>query len=160
MHELDSLSDGVDPVIVEHPFLAGLKPEFRHFLSDCGSLRSFAAQQQIFREGGEADHFYLIVSGSVILETFVPGCGMVTVQSLGSGDALGWSWLFPPYEWHFTATTHAPTEVISFGAAALRAKAQEDPSFHNEFLSRIANTLFQRLLSTRKQLIDFCGARS
>ena len=25
------------------------------------------------------------------------------VQTIGPGDALGWSWLFAPHRWHFTA---------------------------------------------------------
>src|SRR5690348_10568813 len=108
MQTLESL----EQLIAEHPFVAGLKPAFLHLLEECANVRRFGAQQQIFHEGGEADHFYLIIKGKVALETFVPGCGMVTIQTLQDGDALGWSWLFPPSRWHFTATTLAPTEVL------------------------------------------------
>src|SRR5687768_9852745 len=118
-------------VVEEHPFLSGLDPKFCSFFYDCASIRRFASQQVIFQEGGEADHFYLIINGNVTLETFVPGCGMVTIQTLGPGDALGWSWLFRPYKWHFTAVTHAPTEVISLDASRLLAKASEDREFHD-----------------------------
>ena len=149
----------LESLIKEHPFLSGLDPEFHDFFYDCASVRRFASQQQIFQEGGEADHFYLIVSGKVALETFVPGCGMVTIQSLGPGDALGWSWLFPPHEWHFTATTREPTEVISLNAEALRAKAEANRDFHDKLVTKVAATLHQRLLGTREQLIDLYGIR-
>ena len=151
--------NGLDALIMEHPFLSGINPEFCGFLSDCASLRRFASRQEIFHEGGEADHFYLITAGSVALETFVPGCGMATIQTLGPGDALGWSWLFPPFKWHFTATTRAPTEVISFDASTLRAKAEENRDFRDELLTRVAKTLLDRLLGTRMQLIDLYGIR-
>lgn len=151
--------DGLEVLIKEHPFLAELNPEFYDFFHDCGSLRRFASHQQIFQEGGEADHFYLILTGTVALETFVPGRGMVTIQTLGPGEALGWSWLFPPQQWHFTATTRAPTEVISFNAAALRAKAEENRDFRDELLTRVAKTLLDRLQATRRQLIAQHGTQ-
>jgi CRP-like cAMP-binding protein len=150
MQTMDSLLT----LITEHPFLAGLRPEFCDIFQDCATVRRFASQQQIFREGGDADHFYLLLTGSVSLETFVPGCGTVTIQNIGAGEALGWSWLFPPYQWHFTATTREPTEVISLDAAALRAKAEQDRDFRDELLTRIVKTLFQRLMGAREQLID------
>ena len=151
--------DAVENLLMKHPFLTGLNEECRDIFGDCATLRRFAANQRIFQEGSEADHFYLIVSGKVALETFVPGLGMVTVQRLGAGDALGWSWLFPPRQWHFTASTQAPTEVISLDAAALRNKAEENREFRDELLTRVSRTLLERLLATRMQLIDVYGMR-
>jgi len=145
--------DTLQTLITEHPFLAGLRAEFCDFFQACATVRRFASHQQIFNEGGEADHFYLILSGSVALETLVPGCGLVTIQNLGAGEVLGWSWLFPPYEWHFTATTREPTEVISLDAGALRARAEQDRDFQEELLTRIVKTLYRRLMGTREQLV-------
>jgi len=149
----------VDRLVVQHPFLDGLCPEFYDFFRECASLRRFRAQQEIFHEGGEADHFYLVLSGSVALETFVPGSGMATIQTIGAGEALGWSWLFPPFQWHFTATTQSTTEVISFNAAVLRAKSIENRDFRDELLTRVTKTLLQRLQATRQQLIDLYSIR-
>lgn len=155
MQTLDALTD----LIKGHPFLSGLDPEFYDFFNDCATIRRFASQQQIFHEGNEADHFYLVLSGEVALETFVPGCGTVTIQRLKAGEALGWSWLFPPHQWHFTATTMAPTEVISFDAKTLLTKAEENRDFRDELLTRVAKTLLERLQSTRMQLVDLYGIR-
>ncbi len=155
MQTLDTLTD----LIKSHPFVAGLDPDFYEYFHDCATVRRFASQQQIFHEGAEADHFYLILSGEVALETFVLGCGTVTIQRLGPKEALGWSWLFPPYQWHFTATTLAPTEVISFNAEALRVKAAENRDFRDELLTRVSKTLLERLQGTREQLIDLYRIR-
>jgi CRP-like cAMP-binding protein len=148
-----------DNIAIKHPFLDNLSPEFQEFLEKCGSLRKFDSGKEIFHEGNQAERFFLILSGSVILETFVPGCGTVTIQRLGSGQALGWSWLFDPYQWHFSATTDAPTELIEFDAAKLRKKANQNPRFANELLTRVARILLERLQFTRGQLIDFYGMR-
>jgi CRP/FNR family cyclic AMP-dependent transcriptional regulator len=128
---LDTLTE----LIKTHPFLAGLAPEFYEFLDGCATLRRFASQ------------------------TFVPGCGTVTIQRVGPKQALGWSWLFPPHQWHFTATTLTPTEVISFDAEALCAKAAENRDFRDELLTRVSRTLLERLQSTRMQLIDLYTIR-
>lgn len=151
--------DSVEGLIEAHPFLFGLGSDHIHFLRECATLRRFAAHQQIFHDGGEADHFYLVLSGKVALETFVPGAGMARIETIGPGEALGWSWLFPPFRWHFTASTLEPTEVISFEAARLRDKAEEDRDFRDELLTRVSKMLLNRLENTRMQLIDVYGMR-
>ena len=49
--------------------------------------------RRLILSGGEGP---LIDKGAVTLESFVPGRGVTTVQTIGTGDALDWSWLFPP----------------------------------------------------------------
>jgi len=150
----------LEELIAAHPFFRGLAPELQSVLGDCASLRRFGSHQQIFQEGSEADHFYLIISGKVILEVSTPPCGSVVIQTLGPGDALGWSWLFPPHQWCFTAITAAPTDVISFGAQLLRQKIVEDRDFANEMLTRISRTVVERLQATRDELVHLHRAIS
>ena len=144
----------LDELIRSHPFLAGLEPKFVSLYETCASLRRFSSHQRIFLEGEEADHFYLILSGKVILETSVDGGGCIPIQTLGGGEALGWSWLFPPHQWCFTACTAAPTEALSFAAQPLRQKAQESLEFGNDLLRRVTRTLIQRLQVTRRALVQ------
>jgi CRP/FNR family transcriptional regulator, cyclic AMP receptor protein len=146
-------------LVANHPFLARLNSHYYHFFAECAELKRYQPGQEIFHEGNEADHFYLIQSGKVALETFVPGCGRVTIQTLDAGEALGWSWLFSPHEWHFTATAAEPATLIAFDAAALRDKAEENRDFGNELVTRVAKTLVDRLHATRLQLIDLYGIR-
>ncbi len=150
--------DGLESLIVKHPFLSGLDPHFYHFFNECALLRRYELSQEIFHEHGNAEHFYLIQSGKVALETFVPGRGMVTIQALGPGEALGWSWLFPPHQWHFSSSATELTELIQFDGAHLREKAEENRDFGNELISRVARILLARLQGTREQLIDQCRA--
>ena len=145
-------------LIAGHPFLVGLDPRFQRFFEASASLRRFSSRQRIFQEGGEADHFYLILSGTVILETLLPRGAALSIQTLRAGEALGWSWLFPPYQWSFSAVTSAPTEVISCGAGLLRETATRDIEFANELLRRIARTVVQRLHVTHKELVDLSAS--
>ena len=145
--------DTLESMIVKHPFLFELNAHYYHFFNERALFRRFDPGQEIFHEHGHADSFYLIQSGKVALETFVPGRGMESVHILQSGEALGWSWLFPPYQWHFTAKAIEPVELIAFDAAHLREKAEENRDFCNELLARIARVLLQRLQATRLRLI-------
>jgi CRP-like cAMP-binding protein len=143
----------LEDLITNHRFLTGLSGEFQKFLQDCATVRRFGSQQQVFQEGGEADHFYLIVNGRVCLETAASDGRQLIIHKLESGDALGWSWLFPPHEWCFTAVTAAPTEVLSFAAEPLRQKAAEDAFFSKELLTRTGRMLVERLQATRHELL-------
>ena len=42
------------------------------------------------------------------------------IETIGAGDLLGWSWMFPPYVWHFTARAIEPTTAIFFYGSILR----------------------------------------
>ena len=150
-------TDTLANLTANHLFLSGLDPRFCNFLNECASVWRLDPSQDIFREHGNADSFYLIQSGRVALDIFVPGRGVETIQTLEAGEALGWSWLFPPYRWHFTAKAMEPTELIGFDAAHLRERMQENRDFGNELLARIARVLYQRLQATRRQLVGFYG---
>jgi hypothetical protein len=89
------------------------------------------------------------------LETFIPGRGTVTIQTVSSGEALGWSWLFPPYQWQFSARSVDATEIIAFNAVGLRAKAEEAPEFGRDMITRVAQLLVLRLNAARQKLQEF-----
>lgn len=144
----------VDQLVKSHPFLSGLKPKAYRILCRCAAIQYFAASEEIFHQDGQAGHFYLIESGHVVLETFVPGRGMATIQILGPGEALGWSWLFPPYQWRFSTMATEPTGVIAFEAECLRKQAQHDHEFYYELVLRLGQVLAGRLEGGRTQLID------
>ena len=138
-------------------FWGGLNLHYFDLLKKCARFQRFEAGRSIFQEGGSADHFYLIQKGRVTLHAFVPGRGVVTVQTLGAGDALGWSWLFPPYQWHFSAHSSDSTETIIFDAKPLRDEAEENHDFGYELTKRVSKMLLQRLQGTRLLLVNFYG---
>jgi len=148
MHNLESL-------IVGHPFWHGLPPEFLPLVVESATLQAFGVDELIFRERDDADHLYLLHHGRVALEAFVPGRGVVTLQILGPGEALGWSWLFPPYRWQHSARSVDATEIVSFSAASLRQKAEQHPAFGRDLVTRMAQVLLQRLQATRQKLQEF-----
>ena len=140
--------------IAAHPFLAGMSQTHLNMLCDCAMQTQFTKDQLIFREGDLANRFYLIQEGRVALESRVGGEHTVLIQTVGTGDVLGWSWLFPPYYWHFDARTLAPTEAIFFYGTRLRAQCDEDHEFGYELIKRMAAVVILRLQSAREQMAD------
>ena len=117
----------------------------------------FDAEQYILHEGEEATNFYIIHQGKVALEIFTSDRGPITIQTIGEGDVLGWSWLIPPYHWHYDARAIEPTSAIALDAKCLRAKCEEDHDLGYELLKRFAHVITQRLEATRLQLLDVYG---
>ena len=126
-------------------------------IAGCGSNVRFQAGELVFRSGDEAETFYVIRHGSVALETFVPGRGPVTIETLEAGDVLGWSWLFPPYRWHFDARALALVRATSFDGACLRGKCEADARLGYDLMSRFAQVMIERLQWTRMRLLDVYG---
>jgi CRP-like cAMP-binding protein len=119
-------------------------------LGDCAMATQFAEQQVIFREGDLANRFYLMEKGKVALESRTADGKVVLVETIGPGDALGWSWLFPPYYWHFGARALDRTEAIFFYGTRLRASCDGDHDFGYELVRRMAEVAIRRLQSTRR----------
>jgi CRP/FNR family cyclic AMP-dependent transcriptional regulator len=150
----------LEPLLAEHPFLRGLEPRYLALLVGCAANVRFEAGDYIFREGEEADRFYIIRHGKVALELFTPERGALTIQTLGAGDVLGWSWLFPPYRWRFEARALELTRAIALDGACLRRKCDEDHSLGYELVKRFAHVIVERLQATRLQLLDVYGAHA
>ena len=144
-------------VLKTHPFLAGMDAEHIEFLTGCASNMRFEAGEFLARSGDATEHTYLLRSGRVALEVFVPGKGATRVQTIEGGEALGWSWLFPPYEWHFDARALESTRVLAFDGACLRKKLEADHHLGYEFLKRLIRAAHQRLERTRLQMLDVYG---
>src|SRR6266536_1581393 len=118
------MNNSLESVIVSHPFFQGMKPEHLEVIAVCATEATFESDQILFREGEPANKFYLIQSGRVALEARELADGTVSVQELGAGDVLGWSWLFPPFFWHFQARALDPTGAILLDSAHLLVASQ------------------------------------
>jgi CRP-like cAMP-binding protein len=136
-----------------HPFLAGMNPSQLVLLSDCAMVVHFNPGQLIFREGELANRFYLIETGKVILESSARFGDPVVIDKVGAGDLLGWSWMFPPYVWHFTARAVEPTEAIFFYGTILREYCERDHSLGYELFKRMSAVMIKRLQAAREKML-------
>jgi CRP-like cAMP-binding protein len=143
------------PSLAQHPFFQGLDGGHLRKLARITSSKSFPAHQMIFYEGERANEFYLLSEGKVAIEMPLFGFEDIQIQTLGKGDALGWSWLVPPYQWHFSARAVEPTQAIAMDGEALRALCDEDHHLGYEVVKRFAQVMVQRLEATRTRFLSF-----
>ena len=152
------ITHSLEPIIKEQPFFQGLEERHIQLVTGCARNVRFEEGQVVFHEGGEANAFYLIREGLVSLNVIVPHKGATTVQTVGEGDMLGWSWLFPPHRWRFEARAQQTTRALSFDGKCLRTKCDEDHDLGYELLKRFSRIVTDRLEATRLQLMDVYGA--
>jgi CRP-like cAMP-binding protein len=142
-----------------HRFLAGLAPEHRAALAADATVSSFIAGVRLFAEGAVADRFWLLESGAVALDMPMPGRGDVVVETLVGPTVLGWSWLYPPYRWHFGAIAREPSVALAFDAGSVRQRCERDPAFGYAMMSLFAPVIIQRLQATRLRMLDLYAPR-
>jgi CRP-like cAMP-binding protein len=147
----------IDQLLGELPAFAGLEPGYLELIAGCGVNRVFEAGEQLFREGEQANSFYVIRHGRVALEVHAPARGALMIETLGDGALVGWSWLFPPYRFSFDARAVTQTHTVAFDGACLRGKCEQDSRLGYELMQRFAAVMLDRLQATRLQLLDVYG---
>ena len=152
--------ESLEGILSEHAFFKDLSPDHLKIVVGCASNVRFEPGQFLFREGGDADTFYLIRGGSIALEIFTTQKGPVTIQTIGPGDVVGWSWLIPPYHWRFDARAVEPTRAIALDGKCLRGKCDADHSLGYELMKRFAHIMESRLQAARLQLLDLYGVHN
>ncbi|MEV8540667.1 cyclic nucleotide-binding domain-containing protein [Streptomyces sp. NPDC051572] len=134
--------------------LTALPQAQRERLMEVAREVSFAEDSRIFEAGGTADRFWVVRSGAVSLDQQVTPQQRVTVATLGAGDLLGWSWLFPPYQWDFGAEAFSAVRAYEFDASAVLALCVEDPLLGLSLVRIVAEILAHRLAMTRSKLME------
>lgn len=137
------------------PFFSGLSDQHVKALADCACRTHFDKGCIIFHQGETANRFYLIENGNVELEAATKSGGRRVVAGvIGPQEVLGWSWLFEPYEWQFTARALTETTAIFFYGTVLRERCETDPALGFELFKRMSKEMVKRLQSARTRLVE------
>jgi CRP/FNR family transcriptional regulator, cyclic AMP receptor protein len=144
--------------LARFPLLTDLSPEQLAAIAAISRPVSFAPGRALITEGRAAEACWFIRSGQVGLRVHRPGTPDAVVQTLGSGDALGWSWLVPPYRWRFDAVAATPVEAVEIDGVALRELARADCSLGFALALQMLEILADRLHATRARLADVYGS--
>jgi CRP-like cAMP-binding protein len=145
---------GFEGTLAQHPFFGDLAPEHLATIAGCASNEVYPAGTFLCREGQAADRFYVLRFGRVAVEIATPVGGPVVVETVEPGEVLGWSWLFPPYKWHFDARATTLVRALALDGACLRKKCDEDPHLGYALMGRFAQLAVRRLEATQLQLLD------
>lgn len=144
----------LEKMLAAHPFFQGFDPKHIDYLGGCASEMSFVADAYLFREGEPAGQFFIVERGLIALETYAPQRGQLLIETLGEGEVVGWSWLFPLARWHFSGRAVRDMRVAVLDAACVRAQMEQDTAFGYVLMKRFSQVIAQRLQATRLQLLD------
>ena len=147
-------NESMETRVALHPFFAGMNRKHLALLTDCAIPVHFQKGQVVFCEGEIANRFYVLETGRVTLESGSDHEEPVIIDTIGAGDLLGWSWMFPPYVWHFTARATEPTKAIFFYGTILREYCERDHSLGYELFKRITPIMMKRLQSARRRMLS------
>ncbi|MFC7304551.1 Crp/Fnr family transcriptional regulator [Streptomyces monticola] len=115
---------------------------------------AIAQGERLFKQGGRADRFWIVRSGTVALDMYVPGRRAPVIDTLGFGELIGWSWMFPPYVWQLGAVAVSPVRAYEFDALAVRLMCEDDPALGREVGHWVGKVLAHRLRATRTRILD------
>lgn len=150
--ETESYDETMVTRVALHPFLAGMNRAQLILLADCAVSVRFEPGDVILRAGDHADRVVLLETGKVVLESGKDGEPMV-VDTIRAGDLLGWSWMFLPCTWQFTARVVAPTRAIVFTGSVLREYCKRDHSLGYELLKRMTTVMNRRMQNASRKRI-------
>ncbi len=151
------MMETIEPILSSHPVFKSFDNAEIKLLVGCASNVVYNENQQIFREGDEANTFYVVRQGRVIVEVFSPWQGPICIQTCTEGDVVGWSWLIPPYKWRFDAKATEHTRLIALDGKCLRSKCEHDTSLGFKMMKIFTEIMAERIDSTRLQFLDFYG---
>lgn len=143
----------ITPSLREFSVFEDLSDEQLEFISGCAANVRFKKGTFLLHAGKAATHFFIIRDGLVALEMEAAN-KIVTLQTVSDGHTVGWSWLVPPYTWHYDARAATDVAAISFDAVCVREKCDRDPAFGYQIFKRFSRVMVERLVATRMQLAD------
>ncbi len=141
--------------LLKMPWFQELKPEHIQKIAEMSFLRHFKAGEVFFHEGDKQDYVYVVLTGRVALDIFVPHRGKVRFYTCEQWDNFGWS-AVTPFVRTRTAGAVAVMDgtVIATDVQKLNEFCESDHDFGYLFMKRMANVIASRLLVTRLQLLD------
>ena len=138
----------------------GLDEDELKAVAALGHEENFDEGEVIFQEGAEARRVYLLLEGRVALRFRLPlrpPSRETTIDTVGKGDAFGWSALVRPHRLTATAIPSEPTRCVAFEREDLQKMFQENNHIGYIVMEHLAAVIASRLRDVRLQLISETG---
>lgn len=140
----------MDALLSQGALFEGLDDEGRRRLSAIARRRTLETGEHLFLLGDNAGDFFVLVKGKVDLCLPMPLSGVlkdVSVESVGVGEALGWSALVKPYRFTLSARATEPSEVVCLARSDLLALFEADLGSGYAFFTKVSEIVGIRLLT-------------
>ncbi len=137
------------------PWFNELTPTQVERLASISTIHSSQPGEELFREGDRVDNLYIILTGKIVLENYIPSLGKQIINAGEPLDVIGWSCLTPVVRQRTaTARVCQPSRLLSINGEALSQLSEEDHDLGFLIMRRVANIVASQFLSTRLHLYD------
>jgi CRP-like cAMP-binding protein len=149
-------TDRITQALIETEFFRGIGDQYLAPLATLGREVTFPARSTVFEEFDPAQDVYFICEGQVSL-AICDGTGCRQIAMLGPGDLLSWSPILGRTRLFDTARTRLAMKAIAFQGDDLLKFCEQNPEFGFRFMQRVAWVLGDRLVATRRRLMEVSG---
>jgi CRP/FNR family transcriptional regulator, cyclic AMP receptor protein len=142
----------------DHAFTQGLTEAHIDRLAEIANQVAFAENEVVLVDGERSTSFFLLLTGSVVVELRTP-LYVMAVQAVGPGNVFGWSALLDDQDTLFQVRAREQTTALQIDGATLKAYCLSDSSLGAEFLHRILRVVAGRVKATELRFAEMCGVK-
>lgn len=153
-NRMSTSRSGLAQELCELQFASGWSHGVVTELAAISEYVDFGTGTTIFQQGETNHTLFLLCSGRVGLDMFIPARGTVRVLTLMRGELLAWSTLVGNGHMTATATALEPVRAIAVDGSQLMALCDKRHDIGYPVMQRLAWALAHRLTGTRLQLLD------
>jgi CRP/FNR family transcriptional regulator len=135
-------------------FFNGYTDKQLETLASMCSIREFRVKEILFEQYDELSEVFVLLTGSLSLGISLPANKRIHLGTIFENQLFSWSAVFAPYISTAWVMALTPAKVIAINSKMLNEEIQKDCNFGLKTMSRIANTISQRLSDTRFQLMN------
>ena len=146
-------------MLQEHAFTRGLAEPHIARLASLAREVTFADDEVILVEGHRSRYFYLVLTGSVVVELHTPTF-TISVQGLGTGQVFGWSALLDHQDTLFQVRARERTTALRLAGSGLAEICRSDTQLGAQILLRTLQVVAGRVRATESRLAEMCGVRA
>jgi CRP-like cAMP-binding protein len=139
-------------VLRSFPYFAGVSSASLKAVAEITEDRAFKTGEPLFTEGDPARALYILREGQVDIVYHVHVGGGRVVDTVVTGDLIGWSSLVEPYRCTATAVPRQAGRAVRIEAAGIRHLCERDHTLGYHLLKELAGTLSRRLRGALVQL--------
>jgi CRP-like cAMP-binding protein len=128
-------------ILLSTPLMSGLNPALARRVLESAAVFGAEAKDVLFREGAEAENFYVVLSGYVRLFRLSREGKEADIGVYGPGETFGECAMFLGCKYAFNAQAAEPVTLARFDVARIRQIMAEEPEFSMALLRVLAHHL-------------------
>ncbi|MBE0666583.1 MAG: Crp/Fnr family transcriptional regulator [Bacteroidales bacterium] len=123
-------------------------------IASISSIKEFKVKEILFEQYDKLSEVYVLLEGTLSLGISLPKEKRIHLGTIEEGQLFSWSAVFYPFVSTAWVKAITPARVIAIDGKKLNTEIEKDCDFGFKTMSKIAQTISQRLSDTRFQLMN------